>query len=305
MTSTIGELEESLREASQKFEHEGNVAQWYGMAFRVIQHFLGDEWCDKYIRLSERPDDFMLNGYSNPEATRYIHQKRVVNLGDILYLLCLHNRNALTVIVERFRKRDIRTTYFEAHIASILLGDGYAIEVKEEIGVLGDDFDLTVEKNGMYIAAEVTSKSESSSLTESSLKNTLSNKRKQLPADRPSILFIILPQHWTASAATESILLQATNMFFSKSRRINCVQFVWESWFDTSIGKATAVCFNPFFHPNPRFPLGDLGLVFEPSVPYDIQTFVKFVQNGDSSIMSELKAGMHITSPSFILHSRE
>lgn len=277
----------------------------YGMAFRVIKHFLGDEWCDRYIRLSERPDDFMLNGYGNQEAARYIHQKRVVELGDILYSLCLKNRNTLTVIVERFRKRDIRTTYFEAHIASLLLQDGYAIDVREEIGVLGDDFDLNVEKDGMHIAAEVTSKSESSSLTESSLRNTLGDKRRQLPADLPSILFIILPKHWTASTDTESILLQATNKFFSRSKRIGCVQFVWELWFDTPIGKASAVGFIPLFHPSPRFPLGDIGIVFKPSVPYDIHTLVKAVQNGDSSIMSELKAGMHITHPSFALQSRE
>jgi len=83
------------------------------------------------------------------------------------------------VLRERLRKPTTEPGFVEAEVTSLLLFNGFDVEIVKESGVRGDDFDLFATRRGSTVSVEVKSKPEGE-LTAQTIRNTLHSKRDQV-----------------------------------------------------------------------------------------------------------------------------
>lgn len=184
---------------------------------------------------------------------RFAHMQRTVLLADALFRL--QQAGGFAHLLQRFQNRATRPCYFEATVASAFLDLGYEVEIRQEIGVRGQDFDFQAARD-QVINVEVTAKD--GELSEKTIRNTLFGKRDQLPDDKPAVLYIVIPDEWAQDGtATDEAVGPAVKSFFDRSRRINAVVFGWSISVAIGEGCLFAEAFRPYFHPYPRHELRD------------------------------------------------
>ncbi len=66
---------------------------------------------------------------------------------------------------------------------------GFEISVRPEIGRLGSDFDFTAVRRDLIVNVEVTALQEKAFFENTAI-NRLTKKRRQLPKDSPSVVFL-------------------------------------------------------------------------------------------------------------------
>ncbi len=272
-------------------------ALYYRMAFCIIRFYLGEPWATRKVRLQHEFDPFMLNEFDEGSDNRFTHQNRVVELGNALFEL----RNCLNfdVLCERFRSRDTKPCFTEAQIAGSFANDGFQVEIVQETGVRGADFDFIAHGTCQDISIEVTAK-ELAPLTVATVKNTLTEKRSQVPADRAAILYIIIPEEWAADArVAETTFSEALGYFFEGSRRFNAVVLVWEATLVLGEGRIFALTYRPYENPLPRYPIDDTSFLRPDHPRGDLNTLRRRIETDSAGLKRELE---YITSephPSF------
>lgn len=172
------------------------VALNYRMAVCILRYYLGEEWDDQKIRSQDEFDPFMLNGRVREGDTGWTNQLRVIRLGDSLFQL--RNCQNFNLLCERFKIRvtDTKACFTEAQIASAFSSEGLQVEIVQESGMRGTDFDFLAHGRKQDVSVEVTTKNPGP-LTTGTIKNTLRKKRSQVPSERAALLFIIIPEEWT------------------------------------------------------------------------------------------------------------
>lgn len=244
----------------------------FRMAVCIIHYYLGKEWYDLKIRPQNVFDPFMLNGRERKGDAEWNYLLRVIRLGDSLFQL--RDCQNFSTLCDRFRARvtDTKACFTEAQIASDFSARGFPVKITEESGVRGTDFDFMLQAGKQDISVEVTTKNPSS-LSAETIKNTLNNKRSQVPSERAAMLFIVIPEEWTAdtksgdstfsgafSEAAESIFSEAFNEFYRGSKRFNSVYLVWTTTIISGGKRAFVETYRPYENPSPRHPIEDGSL---------------------------------------------
>lgn len=270
---------------------------YYRMAFCIIRFYLGEPWVTQKVRLQHEFDPFMLNEFDEESDNRFTHLDRVVDLGKALF--DLRNCQNFDVLCERFRRRDTKPCFTEAQIAGIFANDGFQVEMVQEIGVRGADFDFIAHGTCQDISIEVTAKA-LAPLTVATVKNTLKKKRNQVPADRAAILYIIIPEEWTADArVAEAIFSEALGNFFEGSRRFNAVVLVWEATLVLGEGRIFATTYRPYENPSPRYPIDDTSFLRPDHPRGDLNTLRRRIEADSAGLKRELEDIASEPHPSF------
>ena len=187
---------------------------------------------------------------------------RIILIGETLFRL--RNCSGFSEICRRLKERDLRASYYEMLAAKIFVRAGFHIEMKPENPVgnvqkrLGENFDFTAVRKRFAINVEVTALQEKE-FYEKTATNALNHKRRQLPKDKPAIIFCVIPaqweklgfnvNEWTASVANE--------FFLSGSRRVNRLVFYVERHIDAANSQSRGgfvTVAQSYDHPNPYFP---------------------------------------------------
>jgi hypothetical protein len=203
---------------------------------------------------------FMLNGPDEERENRLTHQRRVITLADAIF--GLRASVGHDSMVRRLRERDVKACYFEATTAAQFIDDGFSVAITNEVGVRGADFDFSAICGCQNIAVEVAARDDGQ-LSVQTIANTLKGKRSQFPKDRPGILVIVLPDEWAQNTAVaEQILTNTTRQFLARdTQRINAVAYVWSRTILLPQGRVIADAIRPYFNPNPRHPIADMGFL--------------------------------------------
>ncbi|NOT42492.1 MAG: hypothetical protein HOP13_18600 [Alphaproteobacteria bacterium] len=229
----------------------------YAMGFRIIQHFLGDAWTNANVRLHSQPSRFMLNEFDELSDNRFVHMERVTRLADALFRLM--GCAGFEVLTNRFQQRDAKSCFYEAEVASDFVEDGFNVQILEERGKRGSDFDFVAKRDGVIINVEVTAK-DTEIPSEDTFYSTLKSKRTQVPQDAPAILYVFLPPSWPKN---QQAMMHATTVgaarFFRGSQRFNAVVVLWDVMLSLGEGMVTACAFHPFLHSNPRHAMPSLS----------------------------------------------
>jgi hypothetical protein len=203
-----------------------------------------------HILPSNRPDPWMLNAtrewcelhpVGHPDPRPLLYHNRVIRLANALFTVSRRGMGGLETLRQRFlRRNDTRAAFFEAEIASLLVYNGCKVDVVEESGTRGDDFDLLAKVKGIDVSVEVTSVGEKIPLSIGAFYNRLKSKRNQVPADRPAVLYVNIPGNWMRrSTFSEIVLHAALRRFLFRSRRYNMIVLMWDTPSFNSEGDAT------------------------------------------------------------------
>jgi hypothetical protein len=236
------------------------------MAIVLLRAVLGDNWCNKYIRLNSNPDAFMLNGndawlaanpVSPPDMRRVIYTSRVVQLSDAMFTI-VPKVNGFERLRQRFHKRnDTQALYSEALITSLLVRNRASVRIIGESGKRGEDFDLLATVRGVAISVEI-SGFEGSALSVRTILNKLNAKRSQVPANRPAVLYLIVPQAWMVNyTAAFLVFNHAIVTFMRRSKRFNAIVLVWEYVRAEEGGGWTGSNIQAVYHNSPRWRIPD------------------------------------------------
>jgi hypothetical protein len=130
-------------------------------------------------------------------------------------------------------------------------------------GKKGLDYEFEAVLDGQVVACEVKCKVEGSSLGASAIKSRLNEAREQLPTDRPSIVFLKIPEEWALDPNVKSQVDAALNDVFLRSGRISAIIIRYELWdaLANGAGKALKVAHETFHNPKARLSLSKFGKI--------------------------------------------
>lgn len=274
---------------AEKETHGNRQLIEHSIAHHFLFLVLGQDWHARNIAFCDRPDPWMLNGSdswlkatkpaprsasprwwrspggvwlktANSDVRRIIYCYRVIRLADALFTLFMAKTKGLNSLIERFLKRPTKACFLEAEIASLLVYNGFQVEIVKETGVRGDDFDLLASSDANKVSVEVTSKIEGP-LTTRTIANTLQSKRDQVPDSRPAVLYISISPKWMHNEKRAyQIFTSAINRFGLRSRRFNAVVLTWEEVIPAFDGGFPTMMIRACYIHRARFPLPQADL---------------------------------------------
>jgi hypothetical protein len=90
----------------------------------------------------------------------------------------------------------------------------------------GCDYDFEViYPNGLVVPADAKCKFETTPINPNSLRNSLKKARTQLPADRPSIVFVKVPQDWITDLSVAKAMEDVGKKFFKATDRVVSIKY--------------------------------------------------------------------------------
>jgi hypothetical protein len=208
----------------------------------------------------EKTADPFLGGNQEDEHGNvwYGHPLRIILIGETLFLL--RNCSGFSEICYRLKERDIRASYYEMLAAKVFARAGFDIEMRPEkmpglARKLGEEFDFTATRGRESIAVEVTALQQKEFYAKTAI-NALSHKRRQLPNDRPTVIFCVIPPEWEklGFSLNDWTADVANEFFLQGSRRVNRLVFYLERHIDGPESRGGFVIVSrPYDCPNPYF----------------------------------------------------
>ena len=161
------------------------------------------------------------------EPVNWRYLSRIVSIADTLY--ALKDCNGFNVICSRLNRQSFQAVFFETFAARMFANLGFAIEVRQEVGVKGQDFDFVAAKQDAVVNCEVTALTAKTYSTKT-VANALEQKRKQLPKDKPAVIFVVVPEEWFVNNNDDVVrsLREDALAAFKKTHRINAIVFLNE-----------------------------------------------------------------------------
>ena len=173
-------------------------------------------------------------------------------------LLNLQLVEGFSECVERLRTGDneqIEATYAELQFAKLLYLHDIQFRIMSPQGARasGDDFELCLPSHPV-VCADAKCKIEGRDINAHSVANTLNQARNQFPADKPSIIFVKVPQHWFVQVGMAAELKRIALQFLRGLGRVVSVKsYIFHVSF---LNQQTLHrhAFDEITNPNNRFP---------------------------------------------------
>lgn len=180
-------------------------------AIFVIRNFLGGDWVRDHILIGA--SDYL--ALQDTDGVFEFKAIRVIEFGELL--LNLQNLHGFDAYIQRLKPlRDTESSVAELHIAKMLWINDWDVRLVDPSGVEGgDNFDLEWPMNDCIVAADTKCKIDGEKINGKAITGTLIKYRGQLPADRPGIFFIKIPQQWLEVEDHATITGQAAMDFFN------------------------------------------------------------------------------------------
>jgi hypothetical protein len=235
-----------------------------------LSAILGETWVEKYVLPGPHPDPWMLNGnddwfkahpVSGTDIRRGIHGYRVVRLSNAFSTILSGKIEEGDLLRKRFRERtDLRPLFAELEIASLLVRNKVSVRVIGETGKRGEDFDLLATVRGVQVSVEITAIEEDAIMSPRSILNRLRSKRTQVPASRPAILYLVVPDAWMGNYNLAVLNFDAAiRRFMLQSRRFNAIVLSWENVTPTGDIPIRRLL-QPVYNNHPRFRIPDYSV---------------------------------------------
>jgi hypothetical protein len=164
------------------------------LASGVLRAFMGADWVERHVIADRQKKGFLSIDESDPHR-KEISFFRVMDLAEVIYNL--QPVPGFDECITRMRNGDIEGTYAELDFGRMLLLNQVPFRFVVPQGTTGTDYDVEIEYSSSVIAsADAKCKIEGTEFGENTIKNTLNKARKQLPDDRPGIVFVKVPPAW-------------------------------------------------------------------------------------------------------------
>lgn len=191
----------------------------------LIREFLGNDFCQRHLMkqiLSPR----QVAGYMTMDLSS---QSRLQTQIQKIYefseaLLNLQFADGFDERINDIRSADdkrVESAFAEFTAASMLLRQQISFRFIKETGVRGRDYDFEIMLDASCtICADAKCKLEATEIDTDSVKQSLQDARGQLPADRPGLIFVKVPQAWLEKPLMKSVLRDVAAHFMKSTGRI-------------------------------------------------------------------------------------
>lgn len=238
--------------------------------YYVLAHFVGEAWlrthvlygCPRQGHLSMNPT--MVDGEFGFDKA---HTQRVLQLAETLFNL--QGVQGLAERLDLLFSGQIESTMAELDFGMFLRMQGIDFRYVPPSGVKGHDYDVElIYPNGMIACADSKCKLDGSAFSREGLLNTLKKARKQLPADRPGIAFVKVPQEWvdreTGNLGLTDDVGDLLDEFFRATKRMVLVALYSRMTTELAGGTAINHVCRQFENRYPRFERAGTWGLFDP-----------------------------------------
>jgi len=249
---------------------DGPGTAYHHALYSALAHFLGEAWlhthvlygCPRQGYLSMNPT-MVDNEFGFDKA----HTQRVLQLAETLFNL--QAVQGLDKRLDLLFSGQIESTMAELDFGMFLRMQGADFRYVPTSGVKGRDYDVElIYPDGLIACADSKCKIDGSAFSRDGLLSTLKKARKQLPADRPGIAFVKVPQEWvdreTGNLGLGDDVGDLLDEFFRATERMVLVALY--SRMTTELAEGTAinhVC-REFENRRPRFERAGAWGLFDP-----------------------------------------
>ena len=197
----------------------------------VLEYFFGAQWVRDHVLIGCRyPGYLTINPIMQADGTRIDkdHTLKVVELAELLYNL--QGVPGLEHSLDRMFRGQIEPAIAELDFGMFLRRQGVAFGYVIPTSVKTRDYDVHVPYDGGPVACgNIKCKIEGTNYAENSLLNSLKKAQKQLPSERPGIVFVKVPPHWvdlnTGNLGVETDVSDTLAKFFQTAKRVVLVVF--------------------------------------------------------------------------------
>jgi hypothetical protein len=194
-------------------------------AMAILRHFLTQEWIVKNVWHTEGIDGYMRLDFSSDER-REMQSFRVVELAEnLINLQHVEGFDSCILRMKHGRKNQIEATCAELDIGRFLYIHDIEFRFVVPEGERLKDYDFEVKyPDGVIACADAKCRLESTEINSNTIRNTLDAGRKQLPPDRPGIIFVKVPQSWLETPTMEEELQGVAETFLRGTQRVVSVK---------------------------------------------------------------------------------
>jgi hypothetical protein len=209
---------------------EDDSKRSFWLAIAVIKYFLGEVWLDEHEHVSpERTAPGFLRVIAGQSAETQISTFRLVDFAELLWnLQCT---TGFDMCIDRLGQGVIEPTYAELDLGDLgrmLYCGGVNFRFVEPQQIKGLDYDVEITlADGMVVCADAKCKLEATEFSADTVRNSLEKARRQFPKDRPSIIFMKVPDRWfkQPTQVTGQSLNGIADKFLCGTKRIVSVKF--------------------------------------------------------------------------------
>jgi hypothetical protein len=196
------------------------------LAAGILRIFLGADWVEKHV-VSDGSKKGFLSVKEDDPVQREISFFRIIDLAELLFNLQF--MPGFDECIDRMRHGDIEGTLAELNVARMLFVNQVPFRFVVPKGVKKEDYDFDILcPSGKIACADAKCKIDETTFSEGGIRNVLSAARKQLPNDRPGIIFVKTPAHWLLDENFRRNALPVAERFLGGVRRIVSVKFYVE-----------------------------------------------------------------------------
>jgi hypothetical protein len=217
----LHKLVSTLRDDVRNDDNERTVS----IANTVIAHFLGRKWCESHIRHDVPKPSFLRMDFSS-DSRRKATVFRVIDLAEMLFNLQHIEGFDACIGQMKAAAEKIESTCAELDFGrSLYINDiDFRFVIPQQ--TKGKDYDVELfYPDGLAVPADAKCKFETTEINPQSILNSLEKARKQLPDDRPSIIFLKVPQSWVADVAMAVQMVDVGHKFMGNTDRIVSIKF--------------------------------------------------------------------------------
>jgi hypothetical protein len=171
-------------------------------------------------------------------------------------LLNLRSVSGFPKVLAMIKAGDIEAGFAELEVGKLLAINSRKFEFNLPTFIKGEDFDLEIRFGNMTACADTKCKLEDTKRSVGTLIESLRKAQGQLPADRPGIVFVKLPQTWNPDGLDGShsdAIQEVCEKFFRGTGRIVSVVFYFSLTLDFGSESAGYLMSTERINPNHRF----------------------------------------------------
>jgi hypothetical protein len=239
------------------------------LAIAVLRELMGDDWLESYILPAAKHKNIL----TLTETSQELDTREYLVLADLAEVMFnLQPVPGFLVCLERLRNGDIEGTLAELGLGRMLFRHGIPLKYVVPTSRKGEDYDMEVRlPNGMYGCVDAKCKIEGGSLSVPSIENTLKKGRKQLPSDRPGMIFLKHPPDWLEDPHLVEKFSAVASKFFRTTQRIVSVKFYVEPLLTIDGFVSQRLGFKEFSNQRTRFGDGVDWNLFQPNADFSNQ----------------------------------
>jgi hypothetical protein len=198
----------------------------YMTATAILRHFLGQEWIVRNVWHTEGVGGYLRLDFSSDER-RELRTFRLVELAEnLINLQHVEGFDSCILRMRQGKTNEIEATCAELDIGRFLYIHDIEFRFVVPEGIKLKDYDFeVVYPDGVIACADAKCRLESTDINSKTIRNTLDGGRKQLPPDRPGILFVKIPQSWLEIPTMQEELQKIAEDFLRGTQRVVSVKF--------------------------------------------------------------------------------